>query len=75
MNRRVNRRLIDLWVLENAPDGIARLAIKARLSSSLLTKVRSSGRVPTKPTDRRRLAEAIGVAEDELFPLADEKAS
>lgn len=75
MSRRVNRQIIDNWVLDNAPDGVARLAIKAGLSSSLLSKVRSSGRVPTRPTDRRRLAQAIGVTEDDLFPLADEKAS
>lgn len=75
--RVVNRTIIDEWVTENGPDGIARLAVRSGISSSMISKVRV-GRVPTKRNTRRDIALAIGVTEEQLFPVlpdGEEKAS
>ena len=74
MTRRVKRELIDQWVFENGPDGVAKLAVKSGVSSSLISKIRV-GRVPVKPITKRALAKAMGVKEEDLFPLKEEAAS
>lgn len=66
--RRVNRKIIDEWVLENGPEGVEKLAKKSGISSSMISKIRV-GRVPIRPIFRRSLAKALGVKEDQLFPV------
>jgi len=68
MIRRVNRAVIDWWVLENGPDGVAKLAAASGVSSSMISKIRT-GRVPVRPLTRRALAQALDVEESELFPV------
>lgn len=63
----VQRQLIDEWIHENGPDGLAKLAITSGVSSSMISKIRT-GRVPYRPLTRRALAQALGVSEGELFP-------
>jgi transcriptional regulator with XRE-family HTH domain len=76
MNERtVNKTLLKVWLKQNGPkieDGIENLAKKSRTSASTVTKVKS-GYVPRKDITRILLANAIGVAEDELFPLVGAK--
>lgn len=67
--RRPERRFIDRWISDNNPDGILLLAQRSRVSSSTITKIRL-GYVPKKRDTRLKLCEALGVTEDELFPLA-----
>lgn len=67
MNRKVNRVLIDWWVMENGPDGVSKLAIASGVSSSMISKIRV-GRVPARPITRRALARILKVEESELFP-------
>lgn len=47
------------------------LAERTGYSNSLISKVRSGERTPT-PEFRRKVAEALGMAEDELFPGAEQ---
>lgn len=61
----VNRSKIDDWIRRNGPDGLAKLALKARLSTSLLSKIRG-GKVP-KPLSQTLLAAALECSEDEVF--------
>lgn len=66
MNKTVNRRIIDNWTDENKPNGMAKLAIKAGVSSSMLEKLRL-GEIPAKEQNRLRICRALEVQEDELF--------
>jgi hypothetical protein len=68
MNRTVNRKYIDDWVDANGPDGIAKLALKAKVSSSMVQKARLGLAFKTEYR-RRLLADAIGVKEELLFPV------
>ncbi|MGZ3770045.1 MAG: hypothetical protein ACXVCP_00465 [Bdellovibrio sp.] len=70
----VNRTLIDVWVDNNGPDGLVKLALKAGVSSSLLEKTRL-GFAPKKAFTRQKICQALGVKEAELFPARNEKAS
>lgn len=68
----VNRALIDSWVDTNGPDGLAKLAAIAGVSTSLLQKVRI-GLIPKKRFTRLKISNALRVAEDALFPVSAEK--
>ena len=68
MERTVKTEILIRWVQENGPDGLVRLALKAQVSHSLLAKVRV-GRVPKKPLTRQLIARAMGLKEDDVFPL------
>lgn len=68
MNRTVKRELIDKWIERKAPYGISQLSVKAGCSASLIDKTRL-GQVPKKEATRLRIAKAIGVSQDALFPL------
>lgn len=68
MNRTVDRKYIDEWVSTNGPDGLAKLALKSRVSLSTIQKARSGKPLMTEHR-RRQLAEAIGVKESKLFPV------
>lgn len=75
MNRTIRREYIDRWIDEAYPDGITKLARKSRVPASSISKIRT-GRIPKNRVDRRKLAKALGVTEDELFPVqGDEQAS
>jgi transcriptional regulator with XRE-family HTH domain len=74
MNKTVSRPIIDAWVSRNSPDGVAKLALKSRVSISTIAKIRL-GYVPKKEGTRCLLARALNVAEAELFPLARDEAS
>lgn len=74
MNRTVNTAIIITWVQEHGPDGLVRLALKAQVSHSLLTRVRV-GVVPKKPFTRRLIAEAMGLKEDDVFPITRDLAA
>ena len=67
MMQRCERKYIDLWVSKNGPDGILELARKSGVSASTITQARL-GRPPKKQFMRDRICEAIGVAEQKLFP-------
>lgn len=67
MKRAVNREPIDNWVAENYPDAITKLASKSEVPASSIVKIRN-GRVPKNADYRRRLADKLGISEDELFP-------
>jgi hypothetical protein len=72
----VKREIIDRWIEKHAPNGTAKLAVKSRLSVSLIEKVRL-GYVPRRPRTKIRLCEGLGVAESDLFETvsADSKES
>jgi transcriptional regulator with XRE-family HTH domain len=73
MSFKINRKHIDNWVDLNGPAGLHKLAQKAQVSSSLLSKVRAGKGVPKNGYMRLRICEAIGVSEEELFvPTATE---
>ena len=67
--RLVAREIINGWIDRNGPDGITQLAYKSGVSSSTISKLRG-GRIPTKASTRLAICRAIGVSEDELFPVA-----
>lgn len=68
MDRRVRLGPLVKWISENNPNGTAKLSLNCGLSQGTIAKVRG-GYVPTKPDTRRRLCDALGVSEDEVFPL------
>ncbi len=70
MIRRIERTLLDKWINEAYPDAITKLARKSRVPASSISKIRN-GRVPKDSDQRRRLAKAIDVTEDELFPVVE----
>jgi len=70
MKRRVDRTFIDAWIDKNYPNALAKLSIATGsvLTTSSISKIRA-GRVPVSAMKRQRLAEALGVSEDRLFPI------
>jgi transcriptional regulator with XRE-family HTH domain len=77
MTRNVNRKIIDKWIDENAPDGLSQLAVRSRVSATTISSVRR-GLIPKKEITRSKLSRALGVSEDALFPPVgadEEKAS
>lgn len=71
MKAKVNRKLIDAWC-EGKRDAITQLAIETRIPAGSLQKIRA-GRVCQSPLYREALASALGVTEDELFPVVPGK--
>lgn len=69
MERTVNREIIDKWIDRNSPNGLASLAIASGISSGTISKIRL-GYVPEKSGTRIKLAKALIVNEDDLFPEA-----
>ena len=69
---KVNIDVIKDWLAENGPDGVSKLAIGSKISSSTIRKIRS-GYVPKKLSTRRDVARFMGVTEDALFPLVGAK--
>lgn len=74
MSRTVRISIIEKWLNENGPLPVERLAMRAGVSASLISKVRL-GNEPKKTRTRQKLAEALGVTEDELFPLVAAKSA
>jgi transcriptional regulator with XRE-family HTH domain len=75
MVRRTNRQIIDDWIDQNSPGGLAKLASESGVSDSLISKIRATGEAPKTPRKRKRLAVFLNVAEDELFPFVRGKRS
>ncbi len=72
--RKIRRELIDSWLSEAYPDAITKLAQKSKVPASSISKIRN-GRIPKNRRDRQRLAKALGVHEDDLFPVAGDEAA
>lgn len=68
MDRTVKSELIENWIEENGPLGIEKLALRSKISVSVIAKAKG-GKVPKKLSTMRSLASALGVSEDILFPL------
>ncbi len=68
MERTTNRILIDQWINLNGPNGISKLAVESKVSDSTISKIRATGEAPKKHSTRAQLCQAMGHAEDELFP-------
>lgn len=66
----VERKYIDTWVDRNGPDGLVKLAQLARVSSSLMSKVRN-GQVPKLAATRLRISKALKLKEEDLFPVVE----
>lgn len=63
----VNVKPLADWLESNAPMAVEKLAVKARVSASLIYNA-SNGKVPTLALQRWAVARAIGVSEEVLFP-------
>jgi hypothetical protein len=74
MNRRVERHHIDTWVDRNYPNGIAKLSVASGVPVASIQKIRT-GSVPKMAGSRIRLSEALGLKEDDLFPVVEDHAS
>jgi hypothetical protein len=74
MNRRVERHHIDTWVDRHYPNGIAKLSVASGVPVPSIQKIRV-GSVPKKAGQRIKLSEAIGLTEDDLFPVVEDQAS
>lgn len=66
--RRVEQTLIEQYIEQNQPSGLATLSEKSSVAVSYIKMIRM-GVVPPKVLYRRALAGAIGVSEDDLFPV------
>jgi transcriptional regulator with XRE-family HTH domain len=63
----VNRPIIDNWIKENSPDGVAKLAMKSGVSTHQIVRVRL-GNVPKSLKRQEKLAKALAVKVESLFP-------
>lgn len=70
MDRRVERKYIDRWIVDNRPDGLLRLAERTGVSSSTIVSARN-GRLPRKLVTLDKIAEGLGLSTDTLFPPAE----
>lgn len=68
MERKVNRKLIDAWIAEAYPNALTKLSNASKVPANSISKIRN-GRVPKDSEQLRRLAKAIGVDVDHLFPI------
>lgn len=68
MKRRVERKYIDSWIAENSPNGMAKLALQAGVSTGLIGKARE-GYAPRKAGSRLMFCRVLDIAEDVLFPI------
>ncbi len=68
MKQKVNRELIDQWIKDAYPNGLYKLSEKSGIPMGSITQIRIGAFVPKAPDRRRKLAEALGVKESELFP-------
>lgn len=72
MDRRVERQFIDEYVDRNYPNGLAKLSFVSGVPAPCICKIRN-GHVPKKQGSRLKLAAALGLEEDVLFPFVEEK--
>ena len=70
MSKKVQRQHFDTWINDNYPNAVAKLSIKAGVSAGSISKIRL-GKVPQSQDVRRRLSQALGVTEQELFVTVD----
>lgn len=66
--RILNRALINEEIEKRMPQGLERLAIESKISSSSLSKMRS-GQMPVSERTVRKLSKALGVSEEVIAPL------
>lgn len=66
--RTVNREIIDNWIRANGPDGLSKLALKSRVPSNTIARIRT-GKVPRSVLIREALAGALECSEDAVFPV------
>lgn len=72
MNKRaVNKKLLEDWLDKHQPNGVARLAVKAHVSVSLIAHFRSNLKAPTKYITQNAICKVVGCTIDELFPLEE----
>ncbi len=73
MKRTVNQDLIDTWMRETGK-GEADLSVESGISVHTIHKVRNrvTPLVPAKPQTLGKIAVAIGVHVDDLFPLIED---
>lgn len=74
--RKVNTTLINRWIERAGKNGLGKLSIRADVSQSVIAHART-GAAPAKTDTRQKIANALGLSEDEVFPLvsASESAS
>lgn len=70
-NRWVNRELLDAWIKVNAPDGVAKLALRSKVSTSLINRMRSTLNAPTKLITQEALCKAMSCTLNQLFPIGE----
>lgn len=70
MKSKVNRELIDRWIKEAYPNGLYKLSEKSHIPVESLKKIRLGTFIPKADDRRKSLADALGVEESELFPVA-----
>ena len=68
MDRMVNENLLNSWIDENSPCGLETLSQRSQISSSTIARART-GEVPKRTSTRRKIAAAVGVPEEQLFPF------
>jgi DNA-binding Xre family transcriptional regulator len=70
-NRWVNRELLDAWIESNSPEGVAKLALRAKVSTSLINKMRSTLNAPTKQITQDAICKAMHCTVEQLFPIGE----
>jgi transcriptional regulator with XRE-family HTH domain len=64
---RVDIEILNSWIANNGPDGVAKLAVGAGLSTATIQRART-GRVPKKIATRKAICSFMKISESELFP-------
>jgi transcriptional regulator with XRE-family HTH domain len=68
MKKRVVREHIDRWIKDAYPNGLYKLSEKTGIPMGSIAQIRIGAFIPKAPDRRKKLAEALGVKESELFP-------
>jgi len=69
MNEYTNRNIIDKWVAENGPNGLAKLSAYCGVSTRLLAVIRSGSlKYPKRYSTRKKICDFLNVKHVDLFP-------
>lgn len=71
MDRLANRPLIENFIDNNKPDGVAHLAVASKVGCSTIRKIRETGRAPRKTSSCLLISKALGVDINEAFPMVE----
>lgn len=75
MLRRVDKMLVEHWLLDNAPGALKKLSAKAQISINTIHRARH-GQAPQQIAVLLKFARALGVDVERAFPLvSDENAA